>query len=141
MDLYSAVCAVQNLWLAARAEGIGVGWVSILRREDLRAALHIPEDIELIAYLCVGYVDHFPAKPELESTGWLPRTTLRDIVWFDRWRQRSGERSEEHTSELQSPCNFVCRLLLEKKQGSFGDGTQPSPPISAAGRGGIWVRV
>ena len=91
MDLYSAVCAVQNLWLAARAEGVGVGWVSILRREDLRAALHIPEAIDLIAYLCVGYVDHFPAKPELESAGWLPRMALRDIVWFDRWRQRGGE--------------------------------------------------
>lgn len=91
MDLYSAVCAVQNLWLAARAEGLGVGWVSIVRREDLRAALDIPETIALIAYLCVGYVSHFPAKPELESAGWLPRMALRDIVWFDRWHQRSGE--------------------------------------------------
>jgi 5,6-dimethylbenzimidazole synthase len=93
MDLYSAVCAVQNLWLAARAEGLGVGWVSIVRREDLRAALDIPETIELIAYLCVGYVSHFPAKPELESAGWLPRMALSDIVWFDRWHQRSGEES------------------------------------------------
>ncbi len=93
MDLYSAVCAVQNLWLAARAEGVGVGWVSIVRREDLRAALDIPESIELIAYLCVGYVSHFPEKPELESAGWLPRMALRDIVWFDRWRQRAGEES------------------------------------------------
>ena len=91
MDLYSAVCAVQNLWLAARAEGLGVGWVSIMRREDLRAALHIPESIALIAYLCVGYVSHFPEKPELESAGWLPRMALRDIVWFDRWRRRDGE--------------------------------------------------
>jgi 5,6-dimethylbenzimidazole synthase len=93
MDLYSAVCAVQNLWLAARAEGVGVGWVSILRREDLRAALGIPESIELIAYLCVGYVSHFAEKPELESAGWLPRMALRDIVWFDRWRQRGGAES------------------------------------------------
>ena len=90
MDLYSAVCAVQNLWLAARAEGVDVGWVSILRREHLRAALEIPENIDLIAYLCVGYVSHFAEKPELESAGWLPRLALRNIVWFDRWRQRGG---------------------------------------------------
>jgi 5,6-dimethylbenzimidazole synthase len=93
MDLYSAVCAVQNLWLAARAEGVGVGWVSILNREDLRRALNIPEDIEIIAYLCVGYVSHFPPRPELESAGWLPRMALRDVVWFDQWRERGGGES------------------------------------------------
>jgi 5,6-dimethylbenzimidazole synthase len=90
MDLYSAVCAVQNLWLAARAEGIGVGWVSILRRDDLRAALEIPTAIEPIAYLCLGHVSHFPPRPELETAGWLPRAALADVVWFDRWQGRVG---------------------------------------------------
>ena len=90
MDLYSAVCAVQNLWLAARAENIGVGWVSILRHRDLRAALDIPSSIWPIAYLCVGYVSHFFARPELESAGWLPRMPLREVLWFDRWHNRSG---------------------------------------------------
>ena len=90
MDLYSAVCAVQNLWLAARAENIGVGWVSILRHDDLRGALGIPAAIQPIAYLCVGYVSHFLRKPELETVGWLPRTPLADVVWFDRWHGRSG---------------------------------------------------
>jgi 5,6-dimethylbenzimidazole synthase len=90
MDLYSAVCAVQNLWLAARAENVGVGWVSILRRDDLRAALGIPAAIQPIAYLCVGYVSHFLRKPELETAGWLPRTPLAELVWFDRWRGRTG---------------------------------------------------
>ncbi|WP_213772933.1 5,6-dimethylbenzimidazole synthase [Bradyrhizobium sp. dw_78] len=86
MDLYSAVCAVQNLWLAARAENIGVGWVSIIRYDDLREALAIPPSIQPVAYLCVGYVSHFFRKPELESVGWLPRTPLPDVVSIDRWR-------------------------------------------------------
>jgi 5,6-dimethylbenzimidazole synthase len=90
MDVYSAVCAVQNLWLAARAEGIGIGWVSILRIEDLRAALAIPAEILPIAYLCLGYASEFPAAPELESAGWRRRLPLRDLVWFDRWQGRSG---------------------------------------------------
>ncbi len=56
-DVYSTVCAVQNLWLAARAEGIGVGWVSIFHEADIRELLGIPERIEIVAWLCVGYVD------------------------------------------------------------------------------------
>lgn len=90
MDIYSAVCAAQNLWLAARAENIGVGWVSIIRPDDLRRALGIPSTIQLVAYLCVGYVSHFLQKPELETSGWLPRTSLSDVVWTDRWQQRDG---------------------------------------------------
>jgi 5,6-dimethylbenzimidazole synthase len=88
MDLYSAVCAVQNLWLAARVENIGVGWVSIIKHDDLRTALGIPQSIQPIAYLCVGYVAHFLQKPELETAGWLPRVPLSDAVWIDRWRER-----------------------------------------------------
>lgn len=91
MDLYSAVCAVQTLWLAARAENLGVGWVSIVRYEDLRAALGIPPRIQPIAYLCIGRVSHFFARPELETAGWLPRLPLRDLVWFDGWHQRTGD--------------------------------------------------
>jgi 5,6-dimethylbenzimidazole synthase len=89
MDLYSAVCAVQNLWLAARVENIGVGWVSIIRHDDLRGALGIPPSILPIAYLCVGYVTHFFQKPELEAAGWLPRMPLSDVVWIDRWQARN----------------------------------------------------
>ncbi|MFA0520644.1 5,6-dimethylbenzimidazole synthase, partial [Vibrio sp. 10N.222.55.E8] len=59
MDLYSTVCAVQNLWLAARSENLGLGWVSILHDSTLREALDIPENIDIVAYLCIGYVDHF----------------------------------------------------------------------------------
>ncbi len=85
MDLYSVVCAVQNLWLAARAEGMGVGWVSILRPEDLKAALGIPEGIEVVAYLCMGPVSHFPEKPDLEVAGWQARLPLQGMIRVDRW--------------------------------------------------------
>ncbi len=90
MDLYSAVCAVQNLWLAARVENIGVGWVSIISHDDLRRTLGIPPQVLPIAYLCVGYVTHFLRKPELETAGWLPRMPLSDVVWIDRWHSREA---------------------------------------------------
>ncbi|MDA8107775.1 MAG: 5,6-dimethylbenzimidazole synthase [Betaproteobacteria bacterium] len=91
MDLYSSVCAVQNLWLAARAEGLGVGWVSIFKQAVLQDALGIPKDITPIAYLCVGYVSHFFSKPELETAGWLPRLPIEDLVYFDQWGHRDNE--------------------------------------------------
>jgi 5,6-dimethylbenzimidazole synthase len=85
MDLYSSVCAVQNLWLAARAEGIGVGWVSIIDHARLRELLEIPPTIDVIAYLCVGYVRFFRERPELETAGWLDRAPLESIVHRNRW--------------------------------------------------------
>lgn len=91
MDLYSSVCAVQNLWLAARAEGLGVGWVSIFNQAALQEALAIPKGITPIAYLCVGYVSHFYAKPELEAAGWLPRLPIEDLVFFEQWGQREEQ--------------------------------------------------
>lgn len=87
MDLYSSVCAVQNLWLAARAENLGVGWVSIIHHKELKEILGIPDKIVPIAYLCVGYVTHFHEKPELEKAGWLPRLPLESIVHEDRWQK------------------------------------------------------
>ncbi|MHB8551047.1 MAG: 5,6-dimethylbenzimidazole synthase, partial [Acidiferrobacterales bacterium] len=91
MDLYSSVCAVQNLWLAARAEGLGVGWVSIFRQAELQVALGIPKGITPIAYLCIGYVSHFYSKPELEAAGWLPRLPIEDLVYFDQWGHRDDQ--------------------------------------------------
>ena len=83
--VYSVCCAIQNLWLAARAEGIGVGWVSILSDEDLHKILNIPENIKLVAYLCLGYVEEFADKPDLEKAGWLPRLELDKVVFYDQW--------------------------------------------------------
>lgn len=85
MDLYSCACAVQNLWLAARAEGLGVGWVSIIHDRDVQEILHLPRHIVPVAYLCIGYVTHFPEKPELEAAGWIPRLPLDKLVFCDQW--------------------------------------------------------
>ena len=88
MDLFSTVCAVQNLWLAARAEGIGVGWVSIIHAEKLREIFKLPYSVEVVAYLCIGYVTHFPEIPELEKAGWLPRLNLDDLVFYEKWGEK-----------------------------------------------------
>ncbi len=85
MDLYSTVCAIQNLWLAARAENLGMGWVSILHHERLRRILGIPDRIVPIAYLCLGRVSHYHARPELEQAGWLPRLPLEQLLHYDHW--------------------------------------------------------
>jgi 5,6-dimethylbenzimidazole synthase len=89
-DLFSTCCAIQNLWLAARAEGIGVGWVSILQPAEVRAILGIPERIIPVAYLCVGFVSEFPDQPDLARAGWRTRVPLCDLVFTDRWGQPSS---------------------------------------------------
>ena len=86
MDLYSTVCAVQNLWLAARAEGIGVGWVSIFDHREIATLLGIPEHVELVAYLCAGYVDQLYDQPELAAKGWRQRISLDDLIMHEGWQ-------------------------------------------------------
>jgi 5,6-dimethylbenzimidazole synthase len=83
--VYSTVCAVQNLWLAARAEGVGVGWVSILSLDALRSILNIPAHIVPVAYLCLGYVTAFGGEPELERVGWEQRTPLQNCVAYETY--------------------------------------------------------
>ena len=87
--IYSTVCAIQNLWLAARSEGVGVGWVSILDPAKLRTLLNIPDHLTLVAYLCMGYVEGFASEPDLERFGWERRVDLKTVVSYDRY-------SEEH---------------------------------------------
>lgn len=97
MDLYSTVCAVENLWLAARAEGLGVGWVSIMDPEALRDILELPKSVVPVAYLCVGKVSHFLAQPELQDKGWRQRLPITDLVAFDSW---NGPAAAEDASFL-----------------------------------------
>src|SRR5438552_1306710 len=91
-DLYSTCCAVQNLWLASRAEGIGVGWVSIVDPVELSRILGLPEHVVPVAYLCMGYVREFPDEPELQRAGWRQRIPLSELVHVDRWQNKPDGR-------------------------------------------------
>jgi 5,6-dimethylbenzimidazole synthase len=90
VEAYSACLAVENLWLAARAEGLGVGWVSILRNDALAETFAIPPEVIPLAYLCIGYVRAFPERPLLASAGWAERLPPRAILHFDSWKGRDG---------------------------------------------------
>lgn len=85
MALASAACAIQNMWLAARAEGIGLGWVSIFEPNELKQVFRMPDDAQPIAILCIGHVAEFPQKPLLESQGWGARLPLEQVVFTDAW--------------------------------------------------------
>ena len=88
--IYSVCCAVQNLWLAARTEGLGLGWVSILSNQVLKDVLELPEHVVPVAYLCLGYVEKFGSKPDLETAGWLPRLELEDVIYYEKWEQKKN---------------------------------------------------
>ncbi len=84
-DLYSTCLAIENLWLAARAEGIGVGWVSFYRPDDVRALLGLPEGVVPVAWLCLGFPDERPSRPLLEAVAWERRRSLDELVFAERW--------------------------------------------------------
>ncbi|MFE9496446.1 nicotinate-nucleotide--dimethylbenzimidazole phosphoribosyltransferase [Streptomyces collinus] len=96
MAPYSAALAVENLWLAARAEGLGVGWVSFFDEREMVRALGLPEHLEVIAYLCVGYVDEFPDEPELMQAGWSKRRPLSWVVHEETYGRRALPGEEPH---------------------------------------------
>jgi len=87
--LYSVCLAIQNLWLAATAEGWGVGWVSFYREEFVRELLHLPASVRPVAWLCLGAVTHLEDVPDLERAGWRSRRELADALHVDRWGQRA----------------------------------------------------
>lgn len=87
MDLASTACAIQNLWLAARAEGLGMGWVSLFEPSALAQLLHMPAGAEPVAVLCIGPVVDFYEAPMLQQERWASRTPLKDLVYEDSWGQ------------------------------------------------------
>lgn len=89
MDLASLACALQNLWLAARAEGLGMGWVSLFDPLELAQLLGMPAGSQPVAVLCLGPVSEFYDKPMLVQEGWAREQALDDLVFSDQWGQRS----------------------------------------------------
>lgn len=90
MDLASAACAIQNMWLLARAEGIGLGWVSFFDPDAVAELLDMPAGSRAIAILCLGPVAEFPSVPVLEASGWGKRFPLEEVLFEDRWRAGAG---------------------------------------------------
>ena len=90
-DIFSTCLAVQNLWLAARAEGVGVGWVSILDNAELSGLLELPATVVPVAYLCMGYPEEFSDTPMLEAAGWRDRIPLEEVVFMERFGGRKPD--------------------------------------------------
>jgi 5,6-dimethylbenzimidazole synthase len=91
MDLASAACAIQNFWLAARAEGIGVGWVSLFDPQRIRELCRMPAGSLPIAVLCVGHVDHFYPQPMLEMERWDSRRPSSEVLYEDTWPDQEAD--------------------------------------------------
>jgi len=86
-DIYSTCLAIQNMWLAACAEGVGIGWVSILDYGKVERLLGLPQGVQLIAYLCIGFPREFRVRPMLEEVGWRSRMQVEGLIYQDGWGQ------------------------------------------------------
>lgn len=103
-DLWSCACAIENLWIAARAEGLGVGWVTLFQPQDLAALLHLPDGVETLGWLCVGWPDERPPAPGLERAGWSRRAPLDEVMFTERWPAETGKQAPAPPrSHLRAP--------------------------------------
>lgn len=98
-DLMSTSCAIENMWLAARAEGLGLGWVSFYEKADVRQILNIPDSVDPVALLTLGYTSYFPEIPLLEQVGWRQRLNLKHLVFEEQWNQPSALLQSEEKQE------------------------------------------
>ncbi|HET7399638.1 MAG TPA: nicotinate-nucleotide--dimethylbenzimidazole phosphoribosyltransferase [Intrasporangium sp.] len=133
MASFSAALAVQNLWLAARAEGLGVGWVSFFDPVELADLLGLPAHVEVVAYLCVGHVAHFPPAPELALAGWARTRPLGWAVHHGAWGRRRRPGGEpvtvlEETTSAIEPVSASALAEAQQRQGSL------TKPPGALGR-------
>ncbi len=97
-DLWSCAAAIENIWLTARAHGVGLGWVTLFEPAELAALLGLPDGVETLGWLCLGYPDERPPEPGLERAGWSRRLPLDAVVMRERWSERDAP-----TSHLRGP--------------------------------------
>lgn len=103
-DLWSCACAIENLWLSARAEGLGLGWVTLFQPADLAQLLHLPDGVATLGWLCLGWPDERPPAPGLERAGWSRRAPLTDVVLHERWPdEEGGKEPPSPPSHLRAP--------------------------------------
>lgn len=120
-DLWSCACAIQNMWLAARAEGLGMGWVTLFDPEELHELLGIPEGVVTLGWLCLGWPDERPPEPGLERAGWSKRQPLDEVVLWESWAESPSPSSHLRApapSEVVSARDEADRLLTPP--GSLG---------------------
>ena len=94
-DVWSCACAIENLWLAARVEGVGAGWVTLFQPDELASLIGLPDGVETLGWLCLGWPDERPPEPGLERAGWSARQPLSEVVLWERW-QESGAPPPSH---------------------------------------------
>jgi nicotinate-nucleotide--dimethylbenzimidazole phosphoribosyltransferase len=102
-DLWSCACAIENLWLAARADGLGLGWVTLFTPEELAELLHLPDGVVTLGWLCLGWPDERPPSPGLERFGWSRRAPLTDVILTDRWPDSAAVEPTPPPSRLRAP--------------------------------------
>ena len=100
-DMWSCACAIQNLWLAARAEGLGVGWVTLFEQTELETLIGAPEGVATLGWLCLGWPDERPPAPGLERAGWSRRQPVDDVIFAERW----SEATPAPPSHLRAPAS------------------------------------
>ncbi len=104
-DILSTACAIQNMWLAACAEGLGMGWVSFYKKSDIRDILEIPPHIDPVALISLGYTDDYPEKPILELVNWEKRRPLAELIYSNKWG-KPPEDNEEGAIDKQQPLHM-----------------------------------
>ncbi|QWZ06546.1 5,6-dimethylbenzimidazole synthase [Nocardioides panacis] len=141
-DLWSCACAIENLWLAARAEGLGLGWVTLFDPDELADLLGLPEGVVTLGWLCLGWPDERPPAPGLERAGWSRRQPLEEVVLHERW-QETGATAAPPVSHLRAPDRVaVVRArdegdTLLTPPGSLGVLDRYVDRLEAVGRAGV----